>query len=86
MATSSLTLDRSDPGVDELVSSWKDGGEYTVQLTIKQVNSSPNAANYEVVGITDMGESEPAEEMEMEEEEMPPAAAPKGKAAIAVKY
>ena len=84
MATSSLTLDRSDAGVDELVSKWADGKTYTVELTIKQVNSSPNAANYEVVGIMDMGMMD--EDMMEEDMPMKKEAAPKKKAAIAVKY
>lgn len=85
MATSSLTLDRSDPGVDELVSGWEDGGEYTVQLTIRQLNSSANAANYEVTSITDMGEEAEVEEIPEGAAPAAPAPAPK-KAAIAVKY
>lgn len=80
---SSLTLDRSDPGVDELVSSWKDGGTYKVELTIKQSKSSPNAATYEVTSV-EVGEME--EETEIEpEEEMPMKKMVKGKPEIAIK-
>jgi len=80
---SSLTLDRSDPGVDELVSSWKDGGTYKVELTIKQNKSSPNAATYEVTAV-EVGEME--EETEVEpEEEMPAKKMVKGKPEIAIK-
>lgn len=76
---STLTLDRSDPGVNDLVSQWKDGETYTVELTIVQSKSSPNAASYDVVGIADMGEG-PGEE---EEVTTPP---PKAKPEMAVKY
>lgn len=79
---STLTLDRSDPGVDELVSQWTDGETYTVELTIVQTKSSPNAASYDVVGIADMGS-----EMEPEEEATPPPPAkPKAKPAVSVEY
>lgn len=80
---SSLTLDRSDPGVDELVSGWKDGGTYTVELTIKQTKSSPNAANYDVTAISDMGMEEAAAE---EVEEAPPTPKAKAKPAVSVEY
>jgi hypothetical protein len=59
---STLTLDRSDAGVDELVSAWKDGGKYRVTLEITQSNSSPNVANFEVAGVTDESEGAAVEE------------------------
>jgi len=79
---SSLTLDRSDPGVDELVSQWKDGGTYTVELTITQTKSSPNTAIYDVTGITDMGA--PEDEAPAKEPAAKPAA--KAKPELSVKY
>lgn len=64
---SQLILDRTDPGVDELVSSWKDGGEYEVTVKIRQDSSSASVGNYTVTSI------EADEEMETEdyEKEMP---------------
>lgn len=83
---SSLTLDRSDPGVDELVSGWKDGGTYTVELTIKQTKSSPNAANYEVTGISEVeGMEEEMEEEAVEEQVAAPKKA-RTKPEVAVEY
>lgn len=58
---SSLVLDRSDPGVNDLVSQWKDGETYQVTLTIVQKNSSPNTAHYDVTSI-EAEEAEPPEE------------------------
>lgn len=52
---SKLILDRSDPGVDELVSSWKDGGTYTCEVEITQVKSGPNTAEYDLTAISDTG-------------------------------
>lgn len=77
---SSLTLDRSDPGVDELVSTWKDGGSYRVEIEITQTKSSPNAATYDVTAITDISES-----IEEEPEVAEPAAPAAGKVP-AIKY
>lgn len=68
-----LNLDRSDPGVDELVSKWKDGGDYEVTLKIHQDKSSPNAASFTVTGLVPSEmESEPEEA-----EEAPAKPAPK---------
>lgn len=79
---SSLNLDRSDPGVDELVSTWEDGGTYRVELEITQTKSSPNAATYDVIGITDISETMEAEP----EEEAEPAPAPARGKVPAIKY
>lgn len=76
---SSLTLDRSDPGVDELVSTWKDGGSYRVEIEITQTKSSPNAATYDVTGVTDISES-------IEEEPEAEPAAPAAGKVPAIKY
>lgn len=62
---SKLILDRSDPGVDELVSQWKDGGKYVCEIEITQTQSGPNVANFDVTGISDAGM------MEEEAEEAP---------------
>ena len=78
---SQLTLDRSDPGVDEMVAAWKDGGTYSVMLNITQTKSSPNVATFEVTGVTN--ESEEAEAPE--EEAAPPAAKP-AKPPVSVTY
>jgi hypothetical protein len=78
---SSLTLDRSDPGVDELVSSWKDGGKYRVEIEITQNKSSPNAATYDVTSVTDTSSEMP----EASTEEAAPAA-PKAKAKPELTY
>ena len=48
---STLTLNRSDPGVDDLVSAWETGGEYRVTLDIVQTSSDPKQATFDVVGI-----------------------------------
>lgn len=82
-----LTLDRSDPGVDELVSKWKDGGKYTVELEITQNKSSANAATFDVTGISseaeDEGEAEVESEPEMPMKEKMPM---KGKMGMKVEY
>lgn len=57
---STLQLDRSDPGVDEMVSAWKDGGTYKVMLTITQKNSSPNMGNFEVTEVVNESPDEGA--------------------------
>ena len=60
---STLQLDRSDHGVDEMVAAWKDGGEYQVMLRITQKSSSPNVANFDVMEVVNESEGEePAEE------------------------
>lgn len=71
-----LNLDRSDPGVDELVSKWKDGGDYEVTLKIHQDKSSPNAASFTVTGLVPSDAEEVVEEVE-EVEEAPAKPAPK---------
>lgn len=53
---STLQLDRSDEGVDELVGQWADGKTYQVRLTIRQVSSSPKMNNFEVVEVADEGD------------------------------
>lgn len=63
---STLNLDRSDPGIDELVSQWKDGGDYEVRLKIHQDKSSPNVASYTV---TELVQEEPADAVAEPDEE-----------------
>lgn len=78
---SQLNLDRSDAGVDELVSQWSDGGTYRVTLDITQSKSSPSMNTFEVTSIED--QSEPAaEEAEPAEAEAPAPTKP----AVQVKY
>lgn len=64
---STLQLDRSDPGVDEMVSAWKDGATYKVMLTINQKSSSPNVANFEVMEVVNESEEAAAGEPAGEE-------------------
>lgn len=54
---SKLTLDRSDPDVDALVSAWEVGGQYDVSLTIRQTAASPKVASFDVLGISEGGEA-----------------------------
>ena len=79
---SQLNLDRSDPGVDELVSQWADGKSYRVTLDITQSKSSPSMNTFEVTSVTD--ESEPMEAETAEVETQAPAK-PK-KPAVEVEY
>lgn len=80
---SQLNLDRSDPGVNDLVSAWSDGGKYRVTLDITQSKSSPSMNTFEVTSIEDQGE--PTEEVETAEVEAQ-TPAPKSKPAVQVKY
>lgn len=48
---SKLILDRSDPGVNELVASWKDGETYRVELEIVQESTSANTGDYTVTEV-----------------------------------
>jgi|GEM_PF-5883348 hypothetical protein len=83
---STLTLDRSDKAVDEMVSAWKNGGQYEVRLRIQQIGSDPKAATFHVAEVTNESEeSRPMEadgEAAVDAEEAPPPAKP----AVAVKY
>lgn len=79
---SQLNLDRSDEGVDALVSQWKDGGVYRVTLDITQSKSSPSMNTFEVTSVTD--ESEPVEAETAEVETQAPTK-PK-KPTVAVEY
>ena len=58
---STLTLDRSDPEVDKLVSAWKNGGIYQVMLRIEQIGSDPKAATFHVAEVQNETEGETAE-------------------------
>lgn len=80
---SQLNLDRSDAGVDELVSKWEDGKSYRVTLDITQSKSSPSMNTFEVTSVTD--ESEPTEEASTSEVETQTPAKPK-KPAVEVEY
>lgn len=74
---SNLILDRSDPGIDELVAGWKDGGDYEVRIKIHQDKSSASVGSYTVNEVVD--ESPESEVEESESEEMPmPKKMPKG--------
>lgn len=72
---SHLLLDRTDPGVNELVTGWVDGGVYNVRLRIKQSSTDAKTARYEVEEVTD--ESGDTEEAASTEPEAPAKAPPK---------
>lgn len=77
---SQLNLDRSDPGVDELVSQWKDGGTYRVTLDITQSKSSPSMNTFEVTSVTDeSGEMPETSEVETQ-------APRRGRPSVSVEY
>jgi len=65
--TSQLTLDRSDPGVDELVAGWANGQSYRVTLDITQTASDPKMATFDVTSVE--SEEEPEEENETMKED-----------------
>lgn len=71
--SSKLILDKSDPGVAEMVAQWKDGGTYKAEVEFVQDASGGNTTDNTVIGIVNLGE-EPEEEVE---EEVPAKAAPK---------
>lgn len=75
VAVNTIILDKSTPGVSELVSGWEDGMEY--RLTVRVVQSSSNDKQFvgEIVGdIEDNGPISEAEEPDV----APPATAPAG--------
>lgn len=71
-----LILDKSDPGVAEMVAKWKDGGSYKAEIQFTQDSSSGNNTNNTVTAIVNTTEGEEAEEVE-ESEEPAPKKAPK---------
>lgn len=82
---STLTLDRSDKAVDDMVSTWTNGGMYEVRLRIQQIGSDPKASTFHVAEVTNETEGEeaaPAETAEVETQ----TPAPKSKPAVQVKY
>jgi len=79
---SSLTLDRSDATVDEMVSAWKNGGQYQVSLRIQQIGSDPKMATFHVAEVTNETEGEEA----AEEAAVAPEPAPKTKPTVEVAY
>lgn len=60
---SKLILDRADAGVDELVSSWKNGGSYRVTIDIVQDASDPKTATFSVGSIESLDAPEENETM-----------------------
>jgi hypothetical protein len=50
---SQLILDRTDPGIDEMVGEWKNGGEYELSVKVRQVGTDPKTATFEVIETTD---------------------------------
>lgn len=85
---STLTLDRSDAAVNELVSAWKNGGQYQVLLRIQQIGSDPKMATFHVTEVQNETEGETMPKEEAGSEESPasaPASAP-AKPAVKVAY
>lgn len=79
---STLTLDRSDEAVDQMVSAWKNGGQYQVLLRVEQIGSDPKMATFHVTEVQNQTEGEtPEEEVAAEE-----VAAPAVKPSVAVPY
>lgn len=54
---SKLILNRSDAAVDALVSAWEIGGEYNVELTIRQTSDDKKMASFDVISISEGGEA-----------------------------
>ncbi len=64
-----LVLDKSDPGVAEMVAAWKDGKSYKAEVEFTQDSSSPNSTNNTVTAIVNLSEesdTDTEEEMPME--------------------
>lgn len=59
---SKLILDKSDPGVAEMVAAWKDGGTYKAEVEFRQDASSANTTDNTVTAIVNMSEEAPEEE------------------------
>lgn len=78
---STLELDRSDAGIDEMVGSWENGAEYIFErVRVKQIGTEPSKAKFEVINV------EGGELAEPEEEPQPKVPAkPIGKPAITIK-
>jgi len=77
--SSVLILDKSDPGVAEMVAAWKDGQSYKAEVEFTQDSSSPNSTNNTVTAIvnlseedTDTEEEAPAPKRKMPKGEMVP--------------
>jgi len=67
---STLTLDRSDPGIDNMVKDWKNGAEYDIGgLKVRQISSNAKEAKFEVLSV-------PTEDDETSEEESAPVEKP----------
>lgn len=69
---STLTLDRSDEAVDQLVSAWKNGGQYQVLLRIQQIGSDPKMATFHVTEVQNQTEGETAPESDTEDQSAMP--------------
>lgn len=84
---STLTLDRSDAGVDEMVSAWKNGGQYQVLLRVQQIGSDPTMSTFHVTEVQNQTDGEEgAAEAEEPEETEPAPANPKAKPELTVAY
>jgi hypothetical protein len=59
---SSLILDKSQPELAKLVAGWKDGGEYTLEVKVRQVASDDAATTLRVLEV--MSDDAPEEESE----------------------
>jgi hypothetical protein len=81
---STLTLDRSNEAVDQMVSAWKNGSMYQVLLRIQQIGSDPKMATFHVTEVQNEteGEETPNAEAAVEAEEAPAPTKP----AVSVAY
>lgn len=57
MATTEITLDKSDPAINDLIGGWQDGETYTISL--KQVSTEGTKVTFQA---TDQSEEEQAEQ------------------------
>lgn len=69
---STLQLDRTDGGVDAMVSEWKVGGEYELRVKVRQTGASESTASFDVIEAVDETSEAPEEELD----DSPPAKAP----------
>lgn len=76
---SKLILDKSDPGVAEMVSAWKDGASYKAEVDFTQDSNSPNTTDNTVTAIVNLSKDKEEETEEVEEvAEAPVKKVPKG--------
>lgn len=69
---STLELDRTDPGIEEMVVDWKNGAEYELRVKVRQNTTDAKSSKFEVIEAVNETAEAP-EEGEYPEEK------PKGK-------